>query len=152
MFSIFRRLFDLALVQEQISQSFFHEFPITNSYLPECVICCSETSHLILPCCHRLCESCEERWVRSKLACPFCRKKYSSFRQIEMNTWHLTEFSNEDLDHDINHLRHQLRTFWNEKKCYVGDGNFCIDIYEKVPRSTEMCDDDDFVTIMKNCF
>jgi hypothetical protein len=139
-------------VQEQKSQDAVHEFPLTNSNLPECVICCSETCHLILPCGHRLCESCEERWVRSKLACPFCRKKYSSFRQIQENTWLLSEFSNEDLDHDINNLRHQLQTFWKENKCFVGDERFCIGLYEKVARSTEICDDEDFVKITKNCF
>lgn len=93
-----------------------------NSSSNECPICleCNLTG-AILPCGHVLCELCETRCLRQKLACPFCRATFVSANQVRKDGWNVvTEWSTEalvdNLGHDIAALECQMNEY-----CWMKD-------------------------------
>jgi hypothetical protein len=83
-----------------------------------CLICQNNSENALLPCGHALCETCEKRWVRAQLTCPFCRHQYSSSKQIASGGYHIAEWSESDLDNDIAALNEQIMEFWKTVKCH----------------------------------
>jgi hypothetical protein len=84
--------------------------------ISKCLICQNNSENAILPCGHALCESCEKRWVRARLTCPFCRHQYSSAKEVASDGYHLAEFSESDLDNDIAVLNTRVKEFWKTVK------------------------------------
>jgi hypothetical protein len=82
-----------------------------------CLICQDNSENAILPCGHSLCESCEMRWVRARLVCPFCRHQYSSAKEVSSNGYHVAAWSESDLDNDIATLDARVKEFWKTVKC-----------------------------------
>jgi Zinc finger, C3HC4 type (RING finger) len=79
----------------------------------DCVICCDQPSNSVLPCCSNcICDQCEIQWVRKRLACPFCRTKFTSIRQVRNSGWHISDLSENELQGDIDRLLKQLEEFW----------------------------------------
>ena len=121
----------------------------SNATLTECIICCTETSNSILPCDHRICETCERRWVRKRLMCPFCRTKFRSVREIRNCAWHLSEFSETALRTDLDHLHGQLALFW--KTCgYTIATESIMASYEKAGRRINVVRDEDDDLVVSN--
>lgn len=120
-----------------------------NAKLTECVICCTETSNSILPCDHRICETCERRWVRKRLMCPFCRTKFRSVREIRNCAWHLSEFSETALRIDLDNLHGQLALFW--KTCgYTIATESRMASYEKAGRRINVVRDEEDDLVVSN--
>ena len=110
-------------------------------HLAECVICYTEKSSSILPCNHRICESCESRWVRKRLQCPFCRTSFKSVKQIQNCAWNLSEFSSAEVHKDIDELWSKLEEFWTS--CgYLTTLEDRMALFEPVKRQIKMTKDD----------
>lgn len=103
-YTLLRRLADLVALETDKTAT-------TN---PVCFICYSETSNSVLPCHHRICESCEQKWVRQRLQCPFCRTKFTSRRQLVKNAWTVPEYSETDLQLDRVTLQAEMDLFWSK--------------------------------------
>jgi hypothetical protein len=86
------------------------------SKVPEtCGVCCHEEANVVLPCDHRVCDSCKEKWVQKHLACPFCRTQFSgktTSNDVHKIGQQLPDLSPAELETDISKLVHQLRMFW----------------------------------------
>ena len=149
-YTLVRRLSDLlALEQLQRGKSEAATSESTQR-LSECVICCDEASNSILPCNHRICESCERRWVRKQLVCPFCKTRFQSAKEIRSCAWHLPEFSEEELHRDLVDVYDQIEKLW--ENC------FCNDVFEQhdtilsyipVGRRIKVTTDDDDLIVSK---
>jgi hypothetical protein len=114
-YTLVRRLSDLMALEQRDGAVFGNDddrLALKATQLTDCVIGCNEVSNSILPCNHRICESCERKWVRKRLVCPFSRTKFSNVNQIRNCAWHLTEFSETELKSDISSLQYQLEEFW----------------------------------------
>lgn len=144
-YTLVRRLSDLLALNMECSEGNGLDTTPGPTQLAECVICCTETSNSILPCNHRICESCERRWVRKRLKCPFCRTKFKSVKQIRNCAWHLSEFSQAELREDLEDLFAKLDQFW--KSCgYTTATEDTLALFEPVGRRINMTqDEDDFV-------
>jgi hypothetical protein len=92
------------------------ESPRDGTAISTCLICQNNSENAILPCGHALCESCEKRWVRARLTCPFCRHQYSSAKEVASDGYHVAEWSESDLDNDIAVLNARVKEFWKTVK------------------------------------
>ena len=145
-YTLVRRLSDLlALERLQCSKS----DAATTQRLTECIICCDEASNSILPCSHRICETCERRWVRKQLVCPFCSTRFQSAKEIRNCAWHLPEFSAEELHRDIVDVYVQIEKFWENCRKYDGVDNNTILSYVYVGRRIKVTTDDDDLLVSK---
>jgi hypothetical protein len=116
-----------------------------------CLICANNSENAILPCGHALCETCEKRWVRARLVCPFCRHQYSSAKQVASDGYHVAEWSESDLDNDIAALNAQVMEFWKTVKCHQPMGtnkDALLATYVAVPRTIRFLPEQDgFIVI-----
>jgi hypothetical protein len=111
-----------------------------------CLICQDNSENAILPCGHALCESCEKRWVKARLVCPFCRHQYSSAKEVSSDGYHVAEWSESDLDNDIAALDARVTEFWKTVKCTNKDA--LLATYVTVPRTIRFLPEQDgFVVI-----
>lgn len=134
-YTLLRRLSDLLALQRRVggdATTMGERTATRSSKLSDCSICCDETSNSILPCGHAICEICELSWVRKRLECPFCRTKFPSVRAIRNNAWHLSEYSEKDLDIEVADLYYQIAMFWNN--CAFGVDQAMLSSYEQADR------------------
>jgi hypothetical protein len=85
-----------------------------SSDLDVCEICYTGNETARLPCGHQLCEECEQRWVRRKLSCPFCRERFRSAKRVANEGWNLTEFDHETLQSDVQSVQKELHSQWQQ--------------------------------------
>ena len=86
-----------------------------NQIATECAICMDKPEDCVLMCCsHGLCRSCEKRWVRKRLRCPFCRQSFSSVKQAVTTQWELgvSAVPVEQIQKDIQCLEQKIYQFW----------------------------------------
>jgi len=147
-YTLVRRLSDLLALERLQCGAFDAPSPTQPTKLTECVICCDETSNSILPCNHRICESCERRWVRKQLVCPFCKTRFRSSNEVRNCAWHLPEFSEKELHSDLVELYSQIEQFWDSSAYNVVEKEEDINAsYEPVGRLIKLSqnEDEDFV-------
>lgn len=150
-YTLLRRLSDLMALEQRGGELVFFQndddsLVLKASQLTDCVICCNEVSNSILPCNHRICESCERKWVRKRLECPFCRTKFKNVKQIRNCAWHLTEFSESELQNDISSLYCQLESFW--RGCRFGTATKdLMGAYEQVDRCIVISEEHDDLVV-----
>lgn len=150
-YTLVRRLSDLLALQQRRGYDVTSNGDAATSIqhsvklVAECAICLDETPSSIFPRGHCVCESCERKWVRRHLTCPFCRAKFSSVQDIRNNAWLLSEFSAIGLDIDVAHLYSQINIFW--KSCDYRVGRESLSSYEQADRSVavELEEEEDFV-------
>jgi len=135
-YTLVRRLSDLlALKKLEVADEDLGACSAQLNSLTECIICCNETSNSILPCNHRICETCERHWVRKRLECPFCRTRFKSVKEIRNCSWNLSEFSATELQHDLETLNNQIGQFWKSCRFIAIDEDVeTIGTYEAVGR------------------
>lgn len=80
----------------------------------ECMICLSESEARVLPCFHTICETCERRWVKKRLSCPFCRHRFSNFKKIHQSGWQLEEWKQTDVEKDIKNIEDEVNELWDK--------------------------------------
>ena len=148
-YTIVRRLSDLLVLElpKHVSDG-LSASASRASQLTACVICFDESSSSILPCNHRLCESCERRWVRTRLKCPFCRASFKSVKQIRRGAWCLAELSQAELCKDINELYSMLEKFWTSCE-YATALKRRMASYEPVERQINVTKDDFGLVVSK---
>jgi hypothetical protein len=155
--SILCRLTDLCLLKYENSVRLESKASRRLTKKPgECLLCCNATENAVLSCGHALCTSCEKRWVKKQLVCPFCRQKFLSAKDVNRNgTWDLLEWTGDtDLDSDIQALESKLEEFWHSLFDLTNSTGATVDslrhgIYTEVPRSLAVIDNDpdDFLLI-----
>lgn len=140
-YTLVRRLSDLMVLEQRGRIAIGGDDDgLKATHLTDCVICYNEVSNSILPCNHRICESCERKWVRKRLICPFCRTKFSNVKQIKNCAWHLPQFSETELKSDISSLQCQLESFWLGCSFDMATTDL-MGAYEQVARGIEVRQD-----------
>jgi hypothetical protein len=148
-YTLVRRLSDLLALERLRCGKSDAAISESTQRLTECVICCDEASNSILPCSHRICESCERRWVRKQLVCPFCKTRFQSAKEIRNCAWLLPEFSEEELHRDLVDVYGQIEKFWENCPCNNVVENNTILSYVPVGRRIKVTTDDDDLLVSK---
>jgi hypothetical protein len=86
---LLRRLSQLSELGGVVSRkSNCHEIePEEAENLNECKICMARPQETVLPCLHGVCAFCEEAWVKTHMACPFCRRRFINKRRRKREQW-----------------------------------------------------------------
>jgi hypothetical protein len=84
----------------------------------ECMICCDtipKQHQTILHCGPTLCETCEQRCFKRKLACPYCRQSFRNRSDAQNSGWHMTaDDVSTDIQQDVQLLEQHVQEFWEE--------------------------------------
>jgi Zinc finger, C3HC4 type (RING finger) len=140
------RLTELLAVRQVYYENRLTQAADSTTTRNECLICleCNLTG-AILPCGHVMCELCETRCLRQKLACPFCRATFASAQQVRKDGWSVmqTDWSAaagtpegvvlvDSLHHDIAALTCQMNEY-----CWMKDIIFTTET-QPAPNTTTL--------------
>ena len=71
---------------------------------------------IVLPCTHRLCSTCNEKWTQRRLNCPFCRYEFSERSEVQQCHWEMIEWdttrTSQDILKDLLRIELRLEKFW----------------------------------------
>ena len=119
---------------------------IPEGHKDECAICLeSDAKMFVLPCSHRLCSRCYERWVSRRLNCPYCRHTYRR-KSVGKCRWEMLEWQSEDVEKDLRHLESKLGRFWTTLE-YATTSPELLEAYEASERTIRVREEEGVVIV-----